>query len=115
MADVSDEFFDILNQDAGVCIEVSAHLACCALVNSTIYLADVAGATTKSGGGGETVGAEDLLALVAVTSPNLALLDWKLPGRPEARRAALNVSADAFVSKIDSPDRLLKSLPIANG
>jgi DNA-binding NarL/FixJ family response regulator len=80
---------------------------------------------------GEAVAAEDLLAQAESTRPDLVLLGWELPGlaaagslsalrrirpdlsvialsgRPEARRAALAAGADAFVSKIDPPDRLL--------
>lgn len=83
---------------------------------------------------GEATEAEELLAQVEVTSPDLVLLDWELPGsqaadllfalhqhyphlavialsgRPEAGRAALAAGADAFVSKGDPPERLLAVL-----
>lgn len=77
--------------------------------------------------GHEIVGTEDLLIQVAVASPDLALLDWKpqglpaidllptlkrvcpkvifLSGLPEARRAALDTGAGAFVSKTDPSRR----------
>lgn len=83
---------------------------------------------------GEAVDAEDLLAQVETTCPDLVLLGWELPGleaadlvsalrqagpnlsvialsgRPEACRAALGAGADAFVSKGDPPERLLKAI-----
>jgi DNA-binding NarL/FixJ family response regulator len=83
---------------------------------------------------GEAAEAEDLLAQVEVTQPDLVLLDWELPGlrtddrlsalralcpqlkvialsgQPEARRAALSAGADAFVSKGEPPERLLAAL-----
>ena len=82
----------------------------------------------------EAAEADDLLAQVQETRPDLVLLDWGLPslpsnnllpalrtlcphlklvalsGRPEARQAALDAGADAFVSKIDPPERLLAAL-----
>ncbi|MCP4542207.1 MAG: response regulator transcription factor [Chloroflexi bacterium] len=82
----------------------------------------------------EAVDAEDLLAQIKVACPDLVLLDWKLQGlpaigllptlrrvcpracvivlsgRPEAREAALTAGADAFVSKVDSPERLLAAI-----
>lgn len=75
-----------------------------------------------------------LLAEVTVSQPDLVLLDWELPGlaeaggpaglrrvcphlkivalsgRPGARRAALTGGADAFVSKSDPPERLLRTI-----
>ena len=83
---------------------------------------------------GEAVEAEELLAQVEVTQPDLVLLDWELPGlrthdglvtlrtlcphlkvialsgQPEARQAALTAGADAFVSKGDPPEQLLATL-----
>jgi DNA-binding NarL/FixJ family response regulator len=80
---------------------------------------------------GEAIDAEDLLTQTASTSPDLVLLGWELPslatagavsplrtlcpdlsvialsGRPESRPAALAAGADAFVSKIEPPERLL--------
>lgn len=80
---------------------------------------------------GEAVDTGDLLARAAAASPDLVLLDWQLRGlaavdalfalrrvspgvvvivlssRPEMRQAALDAGADAFVSKTDSPERLL--------
>ena len=82
----------------------------------------------------EAAEAEDLLAQVEATQPDLVLLDWELPGlraddrlpalrtrcprlkvialsgRPEARQAALTAGADAFVSKGEPPERLLTTL-----
>jgi DNA-binding NarL/FixJ family response regulator len=79
----------------------------------------------------EVVNAEDMLAKLKAACPDLALLDWELPGlaeagglaairklcprltvtvlsgRPGARRAAQAAGADAFVSKGDPPERLL--------
>ena len=83
---------------------------------------------------GEAAEAEDLLAQVEATQPDLVLLDWELldqggaatlaglraarpglvvialSGRSEARQAALAAGADAFVSKGDPPERLLTTL-----
>jgi DNA-binding NarL/FixJ family response regulator len=91
---------------------------------------------------GEAAEAEELLAQVETTCPDLVLLDWELPGlratnrvtnpercllsalrarcprmwvialsgRPEARQAALAAGVGAFVSKGDSPERLLAAL-----
>lgn len=83
---------------------------------------------------GEVVDACELLSRVRATSPDLALLDWELPGcsaaellaalrsscvnlkvialsgRPEARHAALAAGADTFVSKGDPPEALLRAL-----
>ena len=83
---------------------------------------------------GEAAKAENLLAQVEATQPDLVLLDWELPGlrtddrlsalrtlcpllkvialsgQLEARRAALAAGAEAFVSKGDPPERLLTTL-----
>jgi DNA-binding NarL/FixJ family response regulator len=83
---------------------------------------------------GEASCADDLAALLMATRPDLALLDWELPGlaedgglpalrklyprlaitvlssRPGARRAAQAAGADAFVSKGDPPERLLAAI-----
>jgi DNA-binding NarL/FixJ family response regulator len=83
---------------------------------------------------GEAAEAEDLLAQVETTQPDLVLLDWELPGlrtddrlsvlralcpqlkvialsgQPEARRAALSAGADAFVSKGEPPEQLLAAV-----
>jgi DNA-binding NarL/FixJ family response regulator len=83
---------------------------------------------------GEAVDAEDLLAQAEAACPDLVLLDWRLrglavadllsalrracpgvyvivlSGRLEARRAILDAGADAFVSKADSPERLLGTI-----
>lgn len=76
--------------------------------------------------------AEDLLPAVAQIEAGLLILDWELPGLrpaelsrvlrdrrpglkvialsgwPEAQRAALDAGADAFVSKCDPPEQLLR-------
>jgi two-component system response regulator DesR len=81
---------------------------------------------------GEALNAKELLAVTEATKPDLVLLDWELPGiladtaladlrrshpglvvialsaRPEARRAALTAGSDAFVSKLEAPDHLLR-------
>ncbi|MCC7352997.1 MAG: response regulator transcription factor [Anaerolineae bacterium] len=83
---------------------------------------------------GEAAEAQELLAQAQMARPDLILLDWELPGmpsgvllralravcpcvsvivlsgRPEAEKAALLSGADAFVSKGDSPERLLAAL-----
>jgi DNA-binding NarL/FixJ family response regulator len=83
---------------------------------------------------GEATNAEDLLALAAENPPDLALIDWELPGRsieelitdlhacktkptvvvmgskPEYGRMLLKAGADAFVSKGDEPEWLLEAL-----
>ena len=81
--------------------------------------------------------AGELLAQARATCPDLVLLDWELPewsgaalldalhgacpgayvialsGRPEARQSALAAGADAFVSKVDPPERLLAAIESA--
>jgi DNA-binding NarL/FixJ family response regulator len=83
---------------------------------------------------GEAIDADGLLALVAANPPDLALIDWELPGwsiedlitevhagepRPivvlmssksERGNMMLKAGADAFVSKSDQPDWLLETL-----
>jgi DNA-binding NarL/FixJ family response regulator len=82
---------------------------------------------------GEAVDAEELLAQAALARPDLLLLSWDLgqveddllpalhqvcpalyvialSGRLEARQAALEAGADAFVSKGDPPERLLAAI-----
>ncbi len=80
----------------------------------------------------EAANMEELLARARVGGAALALLDWELPGlaaagglvalrrqnpglkvvalsaRPEARQMALAAGADAFVSKTESPDIMLR-------
>jgi DNA-binding NarL/FixJ family response regulator len=48
----------------------------------------------------------DLLRVLAATRPDLKVI--ALSGRLEARRAALDAGADAFVSKCDPPEELLR-------
>lgn len=84
---------------------------------------------------GEASDEQQLLSMVAVTRPDVLLLDWELAGsaavdlladlralepppfkvialsgRPEAQQAALGAGVDGFVSKGDSPARLLTTL-----
>ena len=84
---------------------------------------------------GEAADAEELLVRAMATFPDVVLLDWELPklaldgcslsalrgvcphlcvivlsGRPETRKTALAAGADAFVSKIDPPERLLAAV-----
>ena len=78
---------------------------------------------------GEATTMERLLEQAAITHPDVVLLDWELPGKPEADRivvvrsvapgaqiivisarpesACLAVGADAFVNKTDPPERIL--------
>ena len=82
----------------------------------------------------------EALQLAAGVHPDVVLLDWELPvrdgpapllsklhaarpglvvialsGKPEARHAALEAGADAFVSKGDPPERLLEALNCTQG
>lgn len=83
---------------------------------------------------GEAANTADLLDQAATEDPELVLFDWDLAmpvaaglvpalrrtcpdlivialsGRAEARRAALEAGADAFVSKGDPPERLLTTI-----
>ena len=83
---------------------------------------------------GEAVDTTGLLDWVKAVCPDLVLLDWELPGlpatallpllkchcpalrvialssRPEAYQLALEAGADAFASKGDPPERLLRAL-----
>jgi DNA-binding NarL/FixJ family response regulator len=83
---------------------------------------------------GEASEAGELLERLQAICPDLLLLDWELPGqqasdlllavrrrcpslsvialsgRPEAYRVALEAGADAFVSKVDPPERLLAAV-----
>ena len=83
---------------------------------------------------GEAEDADGLLALAEENPPDLALVDWELPGRPiedliaelhacdprpivvvmgsqpEYGRMMLKAGADAFVSKSDQPEWLLETL-----
>jgi len=86
----------------------------------------------------EAAHSRDLLGQVEATYPDLLLLSWELPGcsgaelvpqlreaccqlyvivlsgRQAARGAALAAGADAFVSKIAPPERLLAAIEAAN-
>ena len=86
---------------------------------------------------GEAADAEDLLAQIEASCPDLVLLSWGLPGlvgadllpalrsvcddlyvivlsgRPEARQAILDAGANAFISKIESPEQLLAAIASA--
>jgi len=78
---------------------------------------------------GEACTMESLLSQAAIIQPDIVLLDWELPGKPEADRvvvvrsvapnvrlivisarpesAGLAAGADAFVNKTDPPERIL--------
>jgi DNA-binding NarL/FixJ family response regulator len=78
----------------------------------------------------EACSADELLALVAQTGPDVVLVDWNLPGwcpgringqfvsvrlvgldgRPERRAQILADGAHAFFSKLEPPDGLLRVL-----
>jgi two-component system nitrate/nitrite response regulator NarL len=86
---------------------------------------------------GEAADAEELLAQLQAACPDLVLLSWGLPGpqgadllpalrklqddlyvivlsgRPEARQAILDAGANAFISKVESPERLLAAIASA--
>ena len=83
---------------------------------------------------GEAANVEDLETQIEIASPDVILLDWRLDGlatadwlaalrkacpglyvivlsgRPAVQRAVLAAGADAFVSKIDPPDKLLAAV-----
>ena len=83
---------------------------------------------------GEAADGQTLLACISATSPDVVLVDWKLPGfaggqlmpslraedpdlavivlspRLEARRSALDAGASAFVCKCDAPEQLLAAI-----
>ena len=83
---------------------------------------------------GEVADTTDLVSRIQTLQPDIVLLDWELPGmekdrtlvrlralcsraaivalsgRPEASQASLLAGVDAFVSKVDPPDRLLETL-----
>ena len=83
---------------------------------------------------GEASDADSLLLQTRTSLPDLVLLDWQLPGLspkdalsslrvtcpklqiialsdwPGGHRQALTAGANAFVSKVDSPERLLNAL-----
>jgi DNA-binding NarL/FixJ family response regulator len=86
---------------------------------------------------GEAADAENLLAQIEAACPDLVLLSWGLPGlagadllpalrgvcgdlyvivlsgRPEARQAILDAGANAFISKVESPEQLLAAIASA--
>ena len=83
---------------------------------------------------GEAENAGELILQTRKTYPDLVLLDWELPGlaeagslvrlrqvsqglivialsgRSESRRAAMAVGVNAFVSKVEPPERLLAAM-----
>ena len=83
---------------------------------------------------GIAVDGKDLLAQVTLSQPDVLILDWFLPGRPathvladvralerrpqivvlsvrpEVESEAMAAGADAFVTKAESPDRLIATL-----
>ena len=86
---------------------------------------------------GEAADAEELLVQIEPACPDLVLLSWGLPGlagadllptlwsvcndlyvivlsgRPEARQAVLDAGANAFISKVEPPERLLAAIASA--
>jgi two-component system response regulator DesR len=85
---------------------------------------------------GEACTMESLLEQAATTRPDVVLLDWELPGKPEADRivvvrsvapnarvivvsarpesASQAIEADAFVNKINPPEHILAVLQERN-
>ncbi len=83
---------------------------------------------------GESNSMEELLSMVALTRPDVIILDWELPGapktdritalrrvqpslkivvsgaRPEIARLAQAVHADAFVYKSEPPENLVRAI-----
>jgi two-component system nitrate/nitrite response regulator NarL len=83
---------------------------------------------------GEAADAKELLAQIEAACPDLVLLSWGLPGlagtdlllalrsvcddlyvivlsgRSEARQAILDAGANAFISKVEPPERLLAAI-----
>lgn len=57
--------------------------------------------------------ARETLRSLAATSPGLRVI--AISGLPEARRAALEAGADAFVSKGDPPEELLRIVHTISG
>ena len=90
---------------------------------------------------GEVDTAAELLAVLAACDPDLVLLHWRLPGiqptellqalhtrfprlriivlsvQPEVESAALAAGADAFITKVDPPAQVVKTIAqvLANG
>ena len=83
---------------------------------------------------GDATDAYELISRLTADDPDMLILDWMLPGlaeagsiaalrdirpdliiialsgRPELGHTAINAGADAFVSKIDPPERLLTAI-----
>lgn len=83
---------------------------------------------------GETNNTDDLWMMIQDSNPDILIVDWLLPdelnmrsleryrekcptlaiiamsGRPEFEATALEAGVDAFISKIDPPDRLLAAI-----
>jgi DNA-binding NarL/FixJ family response regulator len=79
---------------------------------------------------GEATDVDELIDVLSATSVDVLLVDWELPGwrpdrvngrlagvrvvgldsRPERREQVLADGAHAFVSKLDSPDGLIRTL-----
>ena len=83
---------------------------------------------------GDATDVLELTSLLVATDPDMLILDWLLPGlseagsiaalreirpglviialsgRPELGREAIEAGADAFISKIDPPERLLTAI-----
>jgi DNA-binding NarL/FixJ family response regulator len=83
---------------------------------------------------GESNNTDDLWKMIQESNPDILIVDWLLPdeinaqsleryrekcpklsviamsGRPEVEKSALQAGADAFISKIEPPDRLLAAI-----